>query len=272
MERSLSRPKEAKPGRHPIALLLRRAAEMFARDAEAWGLTPGGGLMIALFPIVATFAFIAAASFPGVFVWVVDEDSLLETLQFLLILAVSLLSGRLSTRLFRGGWRRLGVLYMLLTLGTFFVAGEEISWGQRIFGWRTPEALEAINAQQEISVHNIHGFHQPFIYAVMLGGLYGTVMPFVGLALAAHRRRSMLGYLLIPPLCLAPAFFVPFGYRLCRLVFRPELYVAPGYRVFVITEFNELTELSLYFGLLVYVWLNLRRLRQEPGEPTAAAA
>jgi hypothetical protein len=253
-------------------MLLHRGAEVFARDSEAWGLTPGRAFIIALFPILATFAFVATARFPGVFVWVVDEDSLLETFQFLLILAVSLLSGWLSTRLLRGGWRRAATLYVLLMLGTFFVAGEEISWGQRIFGWRTPEALEAINAQQEISVHNIHGLHQPFIYAVMLGGMYGAVLPFVGLALPTDRRRSMLGYLLIPPLCLVPAFLVPFGYRLCRLVFQPELYVAPGYRVFVITEFNELTELCLYFGLLAFVWLNLRRLRQEPREPTAGTA
>jgi hypothetical protein len=262
MERSLrSRPEGKKAVGPSVATFLRSGGEIFARDARAWGLTPGHALMIAIFPIVATLVFIATVPFPGLFLWVVDEDSLLETLQFVLILATSLLLAWLSGRLIRTGRRGIGTLYVLLTLGTFFVAGEEISWGQRLFGWRTPEALEAINAQQEISLHNIYGFHQPFIYAVMLGGMYGAVVPLVGLALSADRRRSTLSYLLIPPLCLVPAFFLPFGYRFCRLVLRPELYVAPGYKVFVITELNELTELSLYFGLLVFAWLNLRRLR-----------
>lgn len=243
--------------------LVRSGVEVFAREAEAWGLTPGSALTIALAPVMAALAFIAAVPFPRWFLWLIDEDSLLETLQFVLILAAAVLLARLSATLFRGGRGGMGTLYLLATLGAVFVAGEEISWGQRIFGWSTPEALETLNAQQEISVHNIHGLHGPFIYAVMLSGMYGTVLPILALTLPPERRRSPAAYLLLPPLCLVPEFFMPFGYRLCRLVLRPELYVAPGYRVFVITEFNELTEVCLYFGLLVFAWLNLRRLRPE---------
>lgn len=264
MERSLrSKPKGREAVGHSGAPFGRGGAALLRHEALAWGLTPRQALMVALFPLLAALAFVAAVPFPGLFHWMIDEDSLLETLQFILILATSGVVTWLSARLIRTGRGGIGALYVVLALGTFFIAGEEISWGQRIFGWRTPEALEAINAQQEISVHNIHGFHQLFIYAVMLGGMYGTVMPLVGLALSAERRRSTTTSLLIPPLFLVPAFFMPFGYRLVRLVFRPEQYVEPGYRVFVITEFNELTELCLYFGLLVFAWLNLRRLRQE---------
>jgi hypothetical protein len=250
---------------------LHRGAEVFARDAEAWGLTPRQGLIIALFPVAATLAFLAAVPFPRLFLWVIDEDSLLETLQFLLILATTILSARISQWLLRTRRLGLGMLYVLLTLATFFIAGEEISWGQRIFGWQTPEPLKQINAQQEISVHNIYGFHQLFIYAVMLGGLYGAVVPLVRSLFSARRPRSTLSYLLIPPLCLVPSFFMPFGYRLYRLLFLPNLSHSRGYAVFVITEFNELTELCLYFALVVFAWLNLRRFvstqneRSEPG-------
>jgi hypothetical protein len=252
--------------------LFRRGAELFARDAEAWGLTPRQALILALFPIAATLAFLGTVPFPGLFRWVIDEDSLLETLQFVLILATTLLSAWISGRLIRTQRLGLGTLYVLLTLATFFIAGEEISWGQRIFGWQTPEGLKEINAQQEISVHNIYGFHQRFIYAVMLGGMYGAVAPLVRSAFSARQPRSNLSYLLIPPLCLVPAFFMPFGYRLYRLLFLPNLSHSRGYGVFVITEFNELTELCLYFGLVVFAWLNLRRLRQERTEHTHTAA
>ncbi len=37
----------------------------------------------------------------------------------------------------------------------FFGAGEEISWGQRIFGWETSEAMKEINRQNETTIHNI---------------------------------------------------------------------------------------------------------------------
>ena len=36
-----------------------------------------------------------------------------------------------------------------------FVAGEEISWGQRIFGFATPDFLIRLNNQKEFTVHNI---------------------------------------------------------------------------------------------------------------------
>lgn len=50
------------------------------------------------------------------------------------------------------------VSYLLLFIGIvfFFGAGEEISWGQRIFGWETPESIAAINDQNETNLHNVN--------------------------------------------------------------------------------------------------------------------
>ena len=43
----------------------------------------------------------------------------------------------------------------LWALLMFIFAGEEISWGQRVFGIATPEALREVNIQNELNVHNI---------------------------------------------------------------------------------------------------------------------
>lgn len=44
----------------------------------------------------------------------------------------------------------------LILFALFFLFGmEEISWGQRIFGWNTPEVLLTINYQNETTIHNI---------------------------------------------------------------------------------------------------------------------
>ena len=40
-----------------------------------------------------------------------------------------------------------------------FVCLEEISWGQRIFGFQTPEGIRDINAQREFNIHNLRIFH-----------------------------------------------------------------------------------------------------------------
>ena len=47
------------------------------------------------------------------------------------------------------------IWYLLVTLGCFYFAGEELSWGQHFFGWGTPEYLEQINDQEETNIHNI---------------------------------------------------------------------------------------------------------------------
>lgn len=40
-------------------------------------------------------------------------------------------------------------------LACVYFAGEEISWGQWLFGWSTPEAMQVINDQNETNLHNI---------------------------------------------------------------------------------------------------------------------
>lgn len=37
----------------------------------------------------------------------------------------------------------------------FFGAGEEIAWGQRLFGFGTPEAIQQFNTQNEFTLHNL---------------------------------------------------------------------------------------------------------------------
>ena len=250
-----------------INRLLHGSREKFERDLQAWGLTGRQALVIAATPIIIVLAMTAMVPFSELFVWVTAEDSLMEWLQFLLLLATSLTFTRLGIGLIRSRGRGVGMLCLIVALGTFFVAGEEIAWGQRIFGWATPETLEAVNYQNETTLHNIGSAHQAFIYAVMLGGMYGALVPLFCWALWNERPRSLLSYLLVPPLCLVPAFFLPFGYRFSRLV--SPIDARYPHLIFYITKFSEVTELCLYFGLVVFAWLNLRRLHQEYPSPLA---
>ncbi len=55
----------------------------------------------------------------------------------------------------RGAFRR--TVYILGGIGLLFVTGEEISWGQRIVGFSTPDFLMDWNAQKEFNLHNIRG-------------------------------------------------------------------------------------------------------------------
>lgn len=45
--------------------------------------------------------------------------------------------------------------YLFLAVLMFLCAGEEISWGQRIFGWHTPAGWSEANVQSETNIHNL---------------------------------------------------------------------------------------------------------------------
>ena len=44
----------------------------------------------------------------------------------------------------------------MLSIVFFLIAGEEISWGQRIFDLATPDYLSSVNEQDELNFHNIN--------------------------------------------------------------------------------------------------------------------
>jgi hypothetical protein len=48
------------------------------------------------------------------------------------------------------------IFFLLFALVFVFAAGEEISWGQRIFHFATPAAMVAGNAQGEFNIHNLN--------------------------------------------------------------------------------------------------------------------
>ena len=254
-----------------VRALFTWGARTFFRDAEEWGLTRRAALVIALVPlaIIACLVVISALSFVNhdlfrpVFRWVTAEDSLLEWGQFLCVFISAGLFTIMGFRLLRMGQYGIGLLYVLIGLSAFFVAGEEISWGQRVFGWSTPEALDEINHQGETNVHNIRWVQALFGYVVLLGGMYGTVTPLLALRFPGKRPRTLLNFLLIPPLCTVPAFMMPFGYRTFRALIWPET-------DFMVVKFGEAPELCLYIGLLVFAWLNMRHLRQAADEKNVA--
>ena len=92
-------------------------------------------------------------------------------------------------------WRYRGVLprpwlrgwLVAVILGCVYFAGEELSWGQHLFGWSTPEYLGAVNEQQETNAHNISSWfdQKPRLLLelwVLIGGIIYPLM--------AHRSAS----------------------------------------------------------------------------------
>ena len=79
-------------------------------------------------------------------------------LSFLDLLLASFFALRTLFRKARKGINLNLILWALVALLCFFVAGEEISWGERITGFGF-DALRDINVQGESNIHNLRFFH-----------------------------------------------------------------------------------------------------------------
>jgi hypothetical protein len=240
-------------GRNEVGRLDRAIVE----DAAAWGIPALIARLLLIVPLVAVAALILAAPHPRLYHFLIDEDRVIEWSQFVAILAASLVFALVARRAQQAGRRGLTILFLLVAVGAFVVAGEEISWGQRILGLTTPDALNDINHQGETNIHNISSLQRVFNLGELLVGLYGVAIPMIWASRAVRDRlrldRLRLDPLLIPPLCLGSLFFLPFAYRAIRAIFIPEA----GERI---TEFGELPELTLYVGILITGFVIFRAL------------
>ncbi|MBN1264017.1 MAG: hypothetical protein JXA25_00885 [Anaerolineales bacterium] len=92
------------------------------------------------------------------------EDRFMETAFFLMILAAALLLASAAGRTPRGHLRS---SYTIAAAIVLIIALEEISYGQRIFGWNTPEFLQKSNIQGETNLHNLLNYQFETLYPLM---------------------------------------------------------------------------------------------------------
>ena len=87
------------------------------------------------------------------------EGGILEYLQALILFTSAWISWLISKDLRKRLFMRLhSVVYAIISFVMLFVGLEEIAWGQILFGWKTPENIAAVNAQNQTTLHNLEFF------------------------------------------------------------------------------------------------------------------
>ena len=87
------------------------------------------------------------------------EGGILEYLQALILFTSAWISWLISKDLRKRLFMRLhSVVYAIISFVMLFVGLEEIAWGQILFGWKTPENIAAVNAQNQTTLHNLDFF------------------------------------------------------------------------------------------------------------------
>ena len=88
-------------------------------------------------------------------VWIDGELGLIELATPVVSIAGAIVGFVLLRRAALLPTRRIRIWVLLVSLGCVYFAGEELSWGQHLFGWSTPAYLEEVNDQEETNLHNI---------------------------------------------------------------------------------------------------------------------
>ena len=194
------------------------------------------------------FSFLLAAD-PQTFKALCREDYWVENLTAVWFLLAGIL-------LFAATWAERSFLrrcvYILGVMAMVFAAGEEISWGQRIFGFATPDFLMPLNMQQEFNVHNIANGMFDILW------LNGVLILCMATSAAFFCRKDRLWGIPLPSIPLMLGFLIMLSYdsgaHLKEYLAHPEGYVIGIRQYFGLIVIEEEDLLLLFF--LVFTLLS----------------
>lgn len=124
--------------------------------------------------IILLGIFLFQFYFPVAYTYFAGEDSWVEygTFACFLLAGILILGAMKIDRSFK----RPG--YMLLCAALFFVALEEVSWGQRFFGLHTPHIIAQHNYQSEFTLHNASFFPSESLLSYAILG-WALILPVI---------------------------------------------------------------------------------------------
>jgi hypothetical protein len=212
------------------------------------------------FPIILIIFYYMWIEYHHVFINLTKEDSVVECAQFFLFL----ISGYVALKIFfkiKKNKKLHSTLFLLLSISLFFVAFEEISWGQRIFNLETPKTLQELNVQKETNIHNIFGYNVNQIIYVLIG-LYGMFSRKIIIRFFPKKAKQLL--IFTPQKYFFWYFFIVFFVYLDRSFFNLnyDTVINGVFRKYAIWQWLEISELYLAIVFLAYLLITLKEAKK----------
>jgi len=229
------------------------------QSAADWGIGEARIVLLSMLPIVvvaagAVSAVLGTSRAP----WVTGADDIVGWSRAMLYFCALAASLAVVARAGAAG-RLVQVLYVCVGLGLVLLLGEELRWGERLFGWITPESWLVVHGHVEPNSHPKVSSADGLQWVQLAVCAYGLFMPL--LFLDAHRRpRACARHpWVVPPATLIPYFFAPFIWQVVCIVFASSLHFDA-----VIAEYSPMVELLFALGLVLVMWFQLRAIRHDP--------
>jgi hypothetical protein len=215
--------------------------------------------IVFVFPLLLSLSFFwVKLAFPDIYIRLIQEDSIFEYTQSLFYFALAVPALLLSATFFRQRMLLHCVLYIVLAAALLFVALEEVSWGQRIFGIENPAFFSQHNVQGEITVHNLKAvqlvLHRFYIFV----GAYG-VLAWIAWSVLMPKSRMQWDHIAN---FIAPGWYVSSYFLPVTLIYVLFDYIAqPHAGGFLAWRDQEPAEFLLSLGFFIFVvdrYLNVR--------------
>ncbi|NEL54025.1 hypothetical protein [Goekera deserti] len=223
---------------------------------------PGFARTVLLTPVVGLALLLALAVVDRpAFYWALREDRLVEWGQFALCLVTAPVAVAAATLFVLRREPLLAALAAATGLGSFLLAGEEISWGQRVFAFSTPDELAGANQQAEFNLHNVDAgleLQDLFKLVEVALGVTGIVL---ALLVWGGRLTHPFWTAVAPPRYTVPAFAM-------MVVYTPMLFLPLDAAPLIVLQ--EWAELCLFLGLAMTVCCVL--VRAAGGAPGVSSA
>lgn len=223
-------------------------------------------VLVFILPILVCFCFYFLHEFPpyvdrpNIYRTLISEDFIIEYSTAFFFLIASIFGAFLAVRFLKQRKYLVGISYIILSLGMFFVFGEEISWGQRIFDIPTFGYFQEHNIQYENTIHNLSWgtVDVPYFFRNVweLIGFYGS-FSWMLLLIDIKKFRFILNPYFIPKWYLM-SYFMPITITSLYIIYtKPDF--ANWYWEKLLWEVSEPSEFLMSIGFFLFVFINFFR-------------
>lgn len=174
-----------------------------------------------------------------------------ETFEALLLLAGIVFSALGMRAMLQQKNKPLFVWFLLAFLGCFYTCGEEVSWGQHIFEWGTPEFWAGLNNQGETNLHNTSAlFDQVPRLILFIGVVAGALLLPLGAKLNIKYPALLETIRPSASFWLIALFVIFFHWAKDLAPYLPLRFERP----------KEVEEVYLFYFVSVYLWTLLKKV------------
>ena len=208
---------------------------------------------------ISIFSLMLIILLPEVACSIGEEDGIIEWMSFIVLFSNLFLIVRILSKTKRIVENKMIIIIALLFFGFlfFFMCMEEISWGQRILGFQTPD-LFATNSQKEVNFHNFDTTEVDTLYYIGFCILL-IYLPFIRLNFPNLFSIEFLRIFISGPFIIIPAVLTfAFHYNKWNLLFTQIWFFSAIFVLLIIAFSKPKSKFKNYFLVTAIILITIQ--------------